>query len=407
MPEPQPAPVPAIGTPAFFADPYRTYRALLDSGTRALRLSPHMVVVTHYQDCLDTLRDPRLSARRYVRQLAHFTPEQKAHLADWTNVAAHQMFFMDPPEHTRVRKLLHRAFSPETLAAMVPRIEVIFRELLDRVPAGVEIDFMRSLAHPFPALVIGEILGFPRDDWDRLMHWSDIFIEFVAMFQPSFELALTARQATIEMSDYLRALIADKRRHPADDVVSFMIASQEDGDALSEQELISQCMLLLVAGHETTRNLIGNGLSVLLRHPDAMAQLRADPSIMRSAVEEFLRFEGPLQGTSRIATEDIEFHGESVRAGQALTCMMACANRDGGQFPDPDRLDLTRKNNSHLDFGAGAHACLGLHLARIEAQIAIRALLARFPRIELREDPLPWSQTLTLRGLKRLNVVLG
>jgi hypothetical protein len=406
MSEAQPALIPQIGTTAFFTDPYRTYRGLLDSGTRVLRLSPHIVAVTHYQDCLDTLRDPRLSAKRYVRSIAHYTPEQKEALAFWINVSAHQMFFMDPPDHTRVRTLLLRAFSPDTLAALMPRIRALFGELLDALPTGVEIDFMRCLAHLFPALVIGEILGFPRGDWDRLMHWSDIFIEFIASFQPPFELALSARQATIEMSEYLGELLDYKRAHPADDVVSLMLASKEDGDVLSQQELISQCILLLVAGHETTRNLIGNGMVTLLRHPEALAQLRQDPSMVRSAVEEFLRFEGPLQGTSRIAIEDLEFHGEPIGAGQSLLAMMGCANRDARQFPNPDRLDLARKNNAHLDFGAGAHACLGLHLARLEAQIAFPALLARFHRIELCEEQLSWSQTLTLRGLKRLNVVL-
>ena len=402
----QTAPVPPLGSPAFFRDPYRTYRNLLDTGTRTIRLSPHIVAVTHYRDCLDTLRDPRLSAKRYIRQVAHFTEEQKAELGAWIGASEAMMFFMDAPDHTRVRKLLLRAFSPESMAALMPRIQALFDGILDELPRGQEIDFMRQVAHRFPALVIGEILGVPSDHWGRLMKWSDIFIEFIATFQSSFELALQANQATVDMLDFLRELAQEKRAHPADDVLSLMVASEEDGEVLSSEELAAQGVLLLVAGHETTRNLIGNGLLTLLRHPAEMAQLRRDPALMRGAIEEILRFEGPLQGTSRVAVADLELYGEKIAAGQSLLNMMGCANRDAQQFPDPDRFDPTRRNNSHLTFGAGAHACLGLHLARLETQVAFLSLLQRFPRIELREEDPEWNQTLTLRGLKRLNVVL-
>ena len=406
MTAPEPAPVPPIGSPAFFSDPYRTYRMLLDSGTRTVRLSPHIVAVTHYRDCLDILRDPRLSAKRYTRQLAHFTDEQKSQIGAWTRASENMMFFMDAPSHTRVRKLLLRAFSPESLAAMQPRIRRLFLDILDGLSTGVEIDFMRSVAHPFPALVIGEILGVPRDSWSRLMEWSDIFIEFIATFQGTFELALRANQATLEMLDYLRDLTEYKRAHPSDDVMSMMVASEEDGDKLTNDELLCQGILLLVAGHETTRNLIGNGMLTLLRHPEEMERLRREPALIRGALEEVLRYEGPLQGTSRLALEDVELYGERVGAGQSLLTLMGCANRDAQQFPDPDRFDPARKNNAHLDFGAGVHACLGLHLARMESQIAFAALLERYPRIELRETEPQWGHTLTLRGLQRLNVVL-
>ena len=401
------ATAPTLGSSAFFRNPYRTYRAILDAGTRVLRLSPHIVAITHYRDCLDTLRDPRLSAKRYVRQLAHYTEEQQREISAWTGVSQNMMFFMDAPDHPRVRKLLVKAFSPESTAALLPRLRALFHEILEPLPTGVPIDFMGRVAHRFPALVIGEILGVPRANWDRLMHWSDIFIEFIAMFQAPFELAMQANQATLEMLEYMRELTAQKRSQGGDDVISMMVASEEDGDVLSNEELLSQCMLLLVAGHETTRNLIGNGLYTLLRHPAELERLRRDPTLMRSAVEEFLRFEGPLQGTSRVAMTDLEFYGEKVGAGQSILSMLGCANRDASQFPDPDRFDPARKNNAHLTFGAGAHACLGLHLARLETQIAIPALLERYSRIELQEDDPPWSQTLTLRGLKRLNVILN
>jgi pimeloyl-[acyl-carrier protein] synthase len=406
MPATELAPVPPIGSPAFFSDPYRTYRSLLDSGTRTVRLSPHIVAVTHYRDCLDILRDPRLSAKRYTRQLAHFSEEQKLQISAWADASANMMFFMDAPSHTRIRKLVLRAFSPEALAALQPRIRRLFLDILDGLPTGVEIDFMRQVAHPFPALVIGEILGVPRGNWDRLMHWSDIFIEFIATFQGTFDLALRANQATLEMLDFLRELTEEKRAHPADDLLSMMVASEEDGDKLTNDELLAQGILLLVAGHETTRNLIGNGLLTLLRYPGEMDRVRREPALVRGAIEEVLRYEGPLQGTSRVALEDLELYGEKVGAGQSLLTLMGCANRDPQQFPDADRFDVGRRNNAHLDFGAGVHACLGLHLARMEAQIAFAALLDRYPRIELRETEPQWGHTLTLRGLQRLNVVL-
>jgi cytochrome P450 len=402
-----PSPAAPIGSPDFFRDPYPTYRALLDSGTRVLRLSPHIVAVTHYRDCLNILRDPRFSAKRYVRQLAHFSDQEKREIGNWTRAAENMMFFMDAPSHTRVRKLLLSAFSPEALAALEPRIRRLFGEILDGLPVGVEVDFMRRVAHPFPALVIGEILGVPRGNWDRLMEWSDVFIEFIATFQCPFELAQRANRAAVEMTEYLRELAEEKRRHAADDVMSMMVASEADGERLSNDELLAQGMLLLVAGHETTRNLIGNGMLTLLRHAAEMERLRQDPGLARSAVEEFLRYEGPLQGTSRVVVEDTDLYGETLRAGESLLMLFGCANRDAAQFPNPDRFDPARKNNAHLDFGAGAHACLGLHLARMEAQIAFPALLERFPRIELRETEPEWGRTLTLRGLKRLNVVLG
>ena len=239
MPAPQRAPVPPIGSPAFFSGPYCTYRALLDSGTRTVRLSPHLVAVTHYRDCLDILRDPSLSAKRYTRSLAHFSDEEKRRIGVWTRAAENMMFFMDAPNHNRVRKLLLRAFSPEALAALQPRIRALFGDILDGLPIDTEIDFMRQVAHLFPALVIGEILGVPRDNWNRLMEWSDIFIEFFTTFQATFDLAMRATQATLEMLDYLRDLTEYKRAHPADDVISMMVASEEDGDKLTNDELVA------------------------------------------------------------------------------------------------------------------------------------------------------------------------
>ncbi len=398
--------IPAFGSPQYFQNPYPLYRQWLDAGQSLVRLSPHLVAVTHYRDCLGILRDTRLSAKRYVGKLAHYTESERTEVAGWEQSSRSQMFFLDHPDHPRIRKPLMRAFSPEAIGAMLPRIREQFRNILDQVPTGVEIDFMSRIAHPFPALVIGEILGIPEDGWARLMEWSDAFIEFFAAFQAPIELGRRANKATLDMIDYLGALIDRKRSKPEGDVLSQMIHSVESGESLTREEMLAQGVLLLVAGHETTRNLIGNGLLTLLRHPAELGRLRLDPTLLRGAIEEILRFEGPLQGTSRLALEDVDFNGETISAGQSFLVLMGCANRDQNQFPDPDRFDIGRKNNPHLDFGAGAHTCLGLHLARMEAQIAFSELLDRYEDITLCEEP-QWNPALTLRGLKRLNVVLN
>jgi cytochrome P450 len=402
---PQTSSVPTFGSPAWYQNPYPAYRHWLDSGRRAVRLSPHLVAVTHYRDCLDILRDPRLSAKRYTAKLAHFTENEKLELSSWLHSSQSQMLFLDPPDHPRVRKPLTRAFSPEAIAALLPRIRAIFDGILDRVPTGVEIDFMSCIAHPFPSLVIGEILGIPDDGWERLTRWSDTFIEFFAAFQAPIELGRRANRATADMLDYLAELVERKRSQPGDDLLTQMLRSVDSGE-LTHHELLAQGVLLLIAGHETTRNLIGNGMLTLLRHPEQTERLREDRTLLRSTIEEFLRFEGPLQGTSRLALEDVEFHGETIRAGQSFYIAMGCANRDAAQFPDPDRFDPARRTNPHLGFGAGAHACLGLHLARLEAHVAFSALLDRYPTIELRESEPCWNPALTLRGLRRLNVAL-
>jgi pimeloyl-[acyl-carrier protein] synthase len=398
--------IPDIGTPAFYRNPYPTYRALLDAGTRAVRLAPNYVAVTHYQDCLDVLRDPRLSAVRTKNRLAHLTDEQRRTASTSPGALEAMMLFTDPPQHTRLRQLLHGFFSPESLLALGPRISALLQDLLDGLPVGVEIDFMSSFAHQLPALVIGEILGVPRTHWKELMNWSDMFIEYLATLRPPIGLVIRAERVISEMGSFLEELARERRSAPGDDVISFMLASQQDGEKLSHKEFLSQAMLLLVAGHETTRNLLGNGLVTLLRNEEAMIQLRSDPTMVRTAVEEFLRYEGPLQGSSRIVLQEMELFGEKLQVGHGVYTLLGCANRDSHRFPEPDRLDLKRKNNAHLAFGAGAHVCLGLHLARLEAQIVFPMLLRRFPRIELCDNDLEWSQTLALRGLKELKVVL-
>src|SRR5215470_2223157 len=393
-----------VGSPEFFRDPYPTYRSLREQGP-LVSLRPNVLACTRHKDWLALLRDPRLSARRYMRPIAHYTEEQRSQLAAWVRVASHQVIFTDPPDHTRLRSLLMRAFSPEAIERLISRMTALFSEILDEVPLGVEFDFMSSIAHRFPAFVIGELLGIPRDGWDRLMRWCDAFMDFFATVPAPFELALEAQQATVELIEYMKPLVEWRRSQPAGDLISMLLEAQQEGNTVTTEELLAQCALLLVAGHETTRNLMGNGLHTLLQHPSAITRLRQDPSLLRSAVEEVLRFQGPVQGISRVVATRHKLFEETLEPGQALIILVASANRDPERFPDPDRFDVERKNNAHLTFGAGAHICLGNHLARLEAQIAITMLLRRYKRIELRNTDPKWTETLLLRGPKGLDVV--
>ena len=396
--------VPQGGSPEFFRDPHPTYRLLREQGP-LVWLRPNVLACTRYADCLALLRDPRFSACRYMRPIAHYTKEQRSQLATWVRVASHQVIFMDPPDHTRLRGLLMRAFSSEAIERLIPRMADLFLEILDDVPIGVEFDFMSSIAQRFPAIVIGELLGIPRDGWDRLMRGCDAFMDFFTAIPAPFQFALQAQQATVELIEYLQPLVEFRKSQPSGDLISMLLEARQEGDTVTAEELLAQCALLLVAGHETTRNLMGNGLHTLLRHPSAITRLRQDSSLVRSAVEEILRFQGPVQGISRVAAIRHKLFEETLEPGQAIIILVASANRDPAQFPDPDRFDIERTNNSHLTFGAGAHTCLGSHLARLETQIAITMLLRRYKRVELSDTDPWWTETLLVRGPKRLNVV--
>jgi len=396
--------VPPAGSPEFFRDPHPTYRSLREQGS-LVSLRPNVLACTRYDDCLALLRDPRFSASRYMRPIAHYTNEQRSQLATWVRVASQQVIFTDPPDHTRLRGLLMSAFSSEAIERLIPRIARVFLEILDDVPLGVEFDFMGSIAQRFPAIVIGELLGIPRDGWDRLMRWCDAFMDFFTTVPAPFELALEAQQANIELIEYLQPLVERRKSQSAGDFISMLLEARHEKNTVTGEELLAQCALLLVAGHETTRNLMGNGLHTLLRHPAAITRLREDSSLVRSAVEEILRFQGPVQGISRVVATRHKLFEEMLEPGQTIIILVASANRDPVQFPDPDRFDIERKNNTHLTFGAGSHTCLGSHLARLETQTAISMLLRRYKRIELRDTDPTWTETLLVRGPKRLNVV--
>ncbi len=388
-----------FGVPAaeFRADPYRHYRRMRTHDPVHFIEDPGLWALTRYADVLAALRDERLSAERF--QLTF--PEMQA--SALISSFARMMLLRDPPDHTRLRLLVSKAFTPRVVERLQPRVQSIVDGLIDAVERRGETDLMQSIAGPLPVMVIAELLGLPWSDREQLKRWSDALVVLAdgSLAPAGFP---QAEQSAAEFKAYLGAILAERRAHPCDDLISGLLAAHEHDDRLTEDELFATCVLLLIAGHETTTNLIGNGMLALLRHPDQLARLRGDPSLIRSAIEELLRYESPVQLTSRVAKVDLEIDGQLVRAGQEVCLVLAAANRDPEQFADPDRLDLARVDNHHLAFGFGLHFCLGAPLARLEGQIAVASLLRRLPELRLANEGVEWREGIMMRALTALPI---
>ncbi len=310
------------------------------------------------------------------------------------------MLVVDPPDHTRLRTLVQKAFTPRVVERLRPRIEALVKEALDEAEARGSMDLVADLAYPLPVTVIAELLGVPVEDRSAFRRWSDAL---VGALDP---VALTDRRSAVlaardALHAYLERVVAERRAAPRDDLISRLVEAEEQGDRLSGPELLAMGVLLLVAGHETTVNLIGNGINALLAHPDQLARLRDEPELIEPAVEELLRYDSPVQLTGRVALEELELGGRRVEPGQMLMLLLGAANRDPRVFAEPERLDLGRDPNPHLAFGRGIHFCLGAPLARLEGQIAIRELVRRFPTLRLAGTP-ERRPTVTLRGFASL-----
>ncbi|HMC05569.1 MAG TPA: cytochrome P450, partial [Actinomycetota bacterium] len=316
------------------------------------------------------------------------------------------MLFRDPPDHTRLRGLVSKAFTPRALEAVRPRVVEIVKRLLDDFAGRDEVDLIADLALPLPVTVISEMLGLPIEDQAQAREWAEAIAQALDPIVTESQ-ARRADRAVRELAAYIAGVVAERRRNPGADLLSRLIGAEDEGGHLSEAELISTVSLLFGAGHETTRNLIGNGMLALLRHPDELQRLRDDPALIRSAVEELLRYDSPVQIAGRGARADAVIGGEHIAAGEPMMLLVGAANRDPARFPDPDRLDVARPDVKMLSFGGGIHFCLGAMLARTEAQIAIGSLLARVPSLELATDDLEWRPHITLRGLSSLPVRIG
>jgi cytochrome P450 PksS len=317
------------------------------------------------------------------------------------------MVMVDDPDHRRLRDLVHQAFTPRRVAQIAARIETISHQLLDRLAGQSPVDLVAGFAMPLPLTVISEMMGVPPADRFKFQKWSVQFIDSTSGL--SWRTLLNVPNA-FAMQRFFRQLIALRRRHPADDQITALVAAENQGDRLNEEELIAMLFLLLLAGHETTVNLIGSGTLALLQHPDQLEKLQANPALMESAVEELLRYTNPLQQIApRYALETVELHDRTIPKGSTVMLGLAAANWDERVFAHPDRLDITREPNRHVAFGLGMHFCLGAPLARLEGQIALRVLLERFPNIRLAipADAIQWRAAVALRGLKALPVRLA
>jgi cytochrome P450 len=395
--------------PEVRADPYPLYHRLRAEDPVHWDAPREGWVVTRYADVVAGLHDRRFSAVRVNRDAGRFPGVDAAVAGPVLASLARQMLFADPPAHTRLRGLVGRAFTPRAVEAMRPRVQALVDELLDAAQPAGGMDIIGDFANPLPAFVIADLLGVPRADRPRLKRWSD---EFVLMIggRPRAPTAAEAGAmigALVAFVEYFRGMVARRRADPGDDLLSALIRAEERGDVLDDEELLANCVLLMAAGHETTTNLIGNGLLALLRHPDQLLTLRQDPRLVGPAVAELLRYDSPVQSTGRIATEEVVLGGKRIARGQRVGFILGAANRDPEQFPDPDRLDVTRDEARHLSFGYGIHFCLGAPLARLEAEIAFTALLGRFPDLRPASESPLWVENMSFRGLEALPVTFG
>ena len=394
--------------PAFKANPFPYYAHLRAEEP----LSRHTQadgrgywLVTRYADVLTVLRDPR-----FVKNWrALLSPEELAELPALPPAFAvfiANMLDQDPPNHTRLRALVSKAFTPRLIENLRPRIQQLADDLLDAADARGEMDLIDDYAFPIPVTVIAELLGVPAEDREKFRTWSNAAVsgDF------SFESAERIAPHMAAFADYLRELFDERRRSPRNDLISGLLVAEEAGDRLSEQEMFAMIFLLLIAGHETTVNLVGNSVLALLEHPDQLDRVRLNPGLIKPAVEELLRYCGPVEtSTERYAREDVVICGVTIPKGEMVLVVLGSANRDGEHYPSADELDVTREVHDHLAFGHGIHYCLGAPLARLEAQIAIGSLVGRFPGIRLATDPadLIWRPGMIIRGLTHLPVRLS
>ena len=389
--------------PEVLADPYPLYHRLRTEDPVHWDPYLHAWVVTRYADVVTVYQ--RFSADRT------YTPQQlstmgMSALSPIAQVMVRQMLFMDPPAHTRIRSLAARAFTPRRVEQLRSHIEDIVDGLLDAVAERGEMDVIQDLAYPLPAIVTAELLGVPPADRDQLKAWSEDFAEMLGNFQHNPNRFTRMLNSLDGMLTYFREAVSRDRIEPTEGLIHALRTAEIDGDRFTDDEVVANTIVTMVGGQETTTNLIGNGMLALLRHEDQLERLKADMSLIPSAVEELLRYESPSQHTARLAPDDVELGGKAIRKRQAVIAVMGAANRDPARFPDPDRLDIGRADNRHLAFGWAGHFCFGAPLARIEGQVALQKLLTRFGGVRLAPGAITWRHNLGLRGLTELRVSL-
>lgn len=394
--------------PDLRANPYPLYETLRKNDPVYWDDAMQAWLLTSYDHVSRALSDGRFGHGRSVVP-PYVTTNEQSLLQQTAEIVGNFLTTMDPPEHTRLRSLAHQAFTPRKVEALHSFVEKVTNDLLDRVePTGV-MDAIGEFAFPLTATIIAHILGVPVEDQGSFKKWSETIIRFVEGMSDDHQLVVATAQVASEVKEYFGMLLRERRARPKDDLLSAFLGTEEHSQGMTEAEIIGNAVFLLVAGHETTKNLVGNGLMALFANQSELEHLRSRPELLPNAVEELLRFTAPFQFFSRTSREDVSIGGKMIRRGQRVFLIMAAANRDPARFPDPDKLDLSRTDNHHLSFGKGIHFCLGAHLARVEAQIGFGTLLRRMPSLHLAQDPqtIEYYPHVIIRGPKALSVQFG
>ncbi|MEH7120477.1 cytochrome P450 [Neobacillus vireti] len=383
----------------FIRNPFPLYKEIRETDPiyRFLMPNGHLAwIITKYKEAVEILNDSR-----FVTNYPGNNQTTEPKLPPHQEIISRNLLSVNPSDHRRLRRLVQKAFTPRMVERLRGRIEEITNQLLDRVQHKGEMNLIDDFAFPLPIIVICEMLGIPIEDQDKFREWSDVIMEGVN--NPNF--SQQSEQVMIEFVDYLKELIGKRRNNMQQDLISDLISVEDEGDVLTEHELYALIFVLIIAGHETTVNLIGNGVLALLEHPDQKEMLKSQPELIHSAIEEILRYNGPAEVSNiRFATEDVEFRGKHIHKGDMLFVALSSANRDSAQFINPDTLDITRGANNHIAFGKGVHYCLGAPLARLEGEIAINTLLKRMPELRLKSDQslIEWRTGMIIRGVKEI-----
>jgi cytochrome P450 len=396
----------------FLANPYPVFDRLRTSDPIFWSEANSYWILTRYADIVTQIQNANLSSNRLRAHADRMPKEAKEYFRPFFTAVASWMLMVDPPDHTRLRGLVSKAFTPRVVENMRSLVQTLVDKMLDAVQEKGQMDVIADLANPLPATVIAYLLGVPGADHQQFKQWSDDValalsgIDSGATREELHALYITAQKSLLELSAYFRERVVELRRQPQENLLSALVQAEEQGDRLTEDELFANCVLLMIAGHETTTNLIGNGMLALLQNPDKRALLKQNPDLIATAVEELLRYESPVQKMGRIALADIQIGEKQIKQDQLVVLSFAAANRDPEVFASPNELDLARKPNRHLSFGHGLHYCVGAALARLEGQITINTVLSRMPKLRLATEKLEWHRNFTLRGLKSLPVVI-